>query len=100
MSKYTWWILGALVLLFAAVAALLLRKPAAAPAVATGTESAAVLGASTAGPNRGAALLNVLKEELFALESEKLSGTLSSQEYQVQKSALETVLKRALKRSS
>jgi hypothetical protein len=41
-----------------------------------------------------------LKEELFALESEKLSGTLSAEEYAQIKPALEIVLKRALKRNS
>jgi ribosomal protein L29 len=45
-------------------------------------------------------LLNALKEELFALESAKLSGTLAPGEYEEVKAALETVLKRALKRSS
>jgi hypothetical protein len=42
----------------------------------------------------------VLKEEMFAIESEKLSGTLSAAEYQEQKSALEVVLKRALKKQA
>jgi hypothetical protein len=41
----------------------------------------------------------VLKEELFALESEKIAGTLSASEYAEQKAALETVLRRALKKS-
>jgi hypothetical protein len=48
---------------------------------------------------KNSALLNALKEELFALESEKLTGTLSPAEYAETKAALETVLKRALKRS-
>jgi ribosomal protein L29 len=43
-------------------------------------------------------LLSALKEELFALESEKLSGTLKPEEYAEAKAALETVLKRALNR--
>jgi hypothetical protein len=43
-------------------------------------------------------LLNVLKEELFAIESEKLSGTLSATEYAQIKTGLEAVLKRALNR--
>ena len=45
------------------------------------------------------ALLNVLRDELFALESEKVAGTLSASEYAEQKAALETVLRRALKKS-
>ena len=46
------------------------------------------------------ALLDVLKEELFAIESEKIAGTLSASDYAEQKTALETVLRRALKKSS
>ena len=44
-----------------------------------------------------AALLHALKEELFAIESEKLSGAISAQEYAEVKAGLEAVLKRALK---
>jgi hypothetical protein len=45
-------------------------------------------------------LLNALKEELFALESEKISGAIKPAEYAEVKAALEIVLKRALKRSA
>jgi hypothetical protein len=44
------------------------------------------------------ALLAAMKEELFVLETDKLQGRLSETEYQAQKSALETVLRRALVR--
>jgi len=47
-----------------------------------------------------ATLLSVLKEEIFAIESEKLSGTITAGEYREQKDALETVLKRALKKQA
>jgi hypothetical protein len=47
---------------------------------------------------RNAALLNALKEELFALESDKIAGKITPAEYAELKAALETVLKRALKR--
>lgn len=92
LSKYKWWILGILVLLLVTVAAFLLRKPAAA--------SVAAAGFIPQPADRNAVLLNVLKDELFSLESEKLSGSLAPEEYAEQKAALETVLKRALKRSS
>jgi hypothetical protein len=96
LSKYKWWILGALALLLAAAAAFLLRKPAAGVAVDASYSAAA---SSLPAPARGnTALLNVLKEELFALESEKLSGTLADGEYAETKAALEIVLKRALNR--
>jgi hypothetical protein len=45
-----------------------------------------------------AALLSILKDELFAIESERLSGTLSQEEYADIKVGLEAVLKRALKK--
>ncbi|HET7104646.1 MAG TPA: carboxypeptidase regulatory-like domain-containing protein [Terracidiphilus sp.] len=106
LSKYKWWILIAFALLLAAAAAFLLRKTpgtpaseapgAAPPSGSTALPPSAAAPASPAA--RNAALLNVLKEELFALESEKLSGTINPEEYAEAKSALETVLKRALKR--
>jgi hypothetical protein len=103
LSKYKWWILAGLALLLAAIAAFLLRKPAAsgtgapAGAAATGVPAAHITPATPAAKN--AALLNALKEELFALESERIAGTLAQDEYAEQKAALETVLKRALKKS-
>jgi hypothetical protein len=46
-----------------------------------------------------AALLSSIKDELFALESEKLTGTLTPEEYADAKAGLEAVLKRALKKT-
>lgn len=100
LSKYKWWILGALALLLAAAAAFLLRKPAGAPAAGAALEPGAAVPPVFASPAaRNTALLNVLKEELFALESEKLSGKITPAEYAEVKAALETVLKRALKKN-
>jgi hypothetical protein len=45
---------------------------------------------------RNTALLNALKEELFALESDKIAGKITPAEYAELKAALEIVLKRAL----
>ncbi len=52
---------------------------------------------SSSSTSKNGALLSVLKEELFSLESEKLTGAVSPAEYAETKAALETVLKRALK---
>jgi hypothetical protein len=106
LSKYKWWILGGLALLLATAAGFLLRKPAVAAMPAAGAAGAIAIPASPGlassafhgGKNN--ALLNALKEELFALESEKLSDTITAKDYAEVKAALETVLKRALKRSS
>lgn len=106
LSKYKWWILGALAVLLAAAAAFLLRKPEGAgtaagtiaePGIPPAYSVPRLAGTSPAAKN--AALLNALKEELFALESEKIAGTLAANEYAEQKAALETVLRRALKKS-
>ncbi len=110
LSKYKLWIIGGLVLLLVVAAAFLLRKPAGGEPVAsasgsTNPSSAASLVHSAPGVAGGSpaaknsALLNALKEELFALESEKIAGTLPASEYVEQKAALETVLRRALKKS-
>ena len=105
LSKYKWWILGGLALVLVAAAGFLLRKPAGTPVVATVEQARAVAsspihGAAFAAPvSKNSALLNALKEELFALESEKLTGNIAPAEYTEVKTALETVLKRALKHS-
>ena len=103
LSKYKWWILGGLALVFAAAAAFLLRKPAGAPgtsATASPLPGHAPHFAPTTAAGRNGALLAALKEELFSLESDKLTGVVSPAEYAETKAALETVLKRALKKSS
>ncbi len=109
LSKYKWWILAAFALLLAAAAAFLLRKPtpvvAGGPTIPAGAtlaggpdnvEAAAAAQVFAAPAAKNTALLNVLKEELFAIESEKLSGKMTLDEYGEIKPALEIVLKRAL----
>ena len=102
LSKYKWWILAGLGLLLVVAAAFLLRKPAtggvAIPAGAAATAPVAYAPQAAPAAKNGA-LLNALKEELFELESDKIAGTLTPAEYAEQKAALETVLKRALKKS-
>ena len=110
LSKYKGWILGLLALALAAAAAFFLRQKGnaapGAPAPVNAAESAQrpapVAAPAAANPSfapapGNAALLHILKEELFAIESEKLSGTISAQEYAEVKTGLEAVLKRALK---
>jgi hypothetical protein len=103
LSKYKWWILGGLGLALAAAAAFLLRKPAAS-VVPVVTSSAPPIDAppqayvARSSQSKSHLLLEALKEELFAIESEKIAGKLSPEEYVELKSALETVLRRALTR--
>jgi Carboxypeptidase regulatory-like domain len=90
LNKYKWWILGGITLVFAVGAGFLLRRQGDAPA----TEVAAVVPAL---PNlSGGGLLAALKDELFALETDRLQGRLTDSEYEQHKQALELVLRRAL----
>ena len=108
LSKYKWWILGGLALVFVAAAAFLLRKPAGAPGVAVAQGSGAAVATApvytahspAAAASKNGALLSALKDELFALESDKLTGAVTPAEYAETKAALETVLKRALKKNA
>lgn len=104
LSKYKWWILGGIALLLCVAAAFLLRRPEGAVVAAAPAQAANIAYApqhATLTPaSKSTALLNALKEELFALESDKISGAISPEEYAQVKSALEIVLKRALKHSS
>jgi len=99
LSKYKYWILGALALVLAGAAAFLLRKPAGAvgPVPALPEPQIAAFVANSP-QTKSQLLLEALKEELFAIESEKIAGKLSVEEYAELKAALETVLRRALGR--
>ena len=102
LNKYKWWILSGLALVLAIAAAFLLRaKPGASPAAASSPVAGGVSPvASLPSSNGRGDLLAALKEELFALETERLEGKLSEQEYAEQKAALEMVLRRALSRQT
>ena len=89
-AKYKWWILGGLGLVMAVGAGIMLKNGPAQ------TVAPAVVGSGAAtGPD---SLLAAMKEELFALETDRLQGRLSESEYVEQKAALEVVLRRALLR--
>ncbi|MEG9435902.1 carboxypeptidase regulatory-like domain-containing protein [Edaphobacter sp. HDX4] len=92
-AKYKWWVIGGLGLAMAAGAGIMLKNnPQSANAVAAASP------ANIPVPSGPASLLSSLKDELFALETDRLEGKLSEQEYADQKAALEVVLKRALSR--
>jgi hypothetical protein len=101
LSKYKWWILGGMSLLLTASAAFLLRRPVPAAAFVAGADPVQTVqpvAPPATGAAQGATLLDALKDELFALETERISGKLAPAEYEKAKAALETVLKRALNR--
>jgi hypothetical protein len=95
-SKYKWWIIGALGLAMAAGAGIMLKNnpQGAIPVPAAGSSPLPAV------PTTPSNLLATLKEELFAIETDRLEGRLSEEEYAEQKAALEVVLRRALARST
>lgn len=88
-SKYKLWILAGIALVIAAAAGILLSKPRTVPAGYVPPPP----------PSAQDQTLLALKEELFALETERLSGHIPEADYLAQKSAIETVLRRALGRN-
>jgi hypothetical protein len=114
LTRYKWWILGILTVLLVAAAAFLLRKSGASLAgspfhashgafeAGTASVTAQTPGLSlnqVAAPAAGnTALLYSLKEQLFDLEKDKLSGAISQAEYTETRAGLEAVLKRAIRK--
>jgi hypothetical protein len=107
-AKYKWWIIGGLGLVLAAGAGIMLKQPTPQPATgpdgrATAAPVAAIsasdTSSSTPAATSGGGVLSALKEELFALETDRLQGTVSESEYAEQKAALEVLMRRALTRS-
>ena len=107
-AKYKWWILGGLGLAMAAAAGFLLKGGDATRPTGTlqaGSATAAVpmaamhaISVPVTAASGGGSMLAALKDELFALETDKLQGRLDEASYQEHKAALEVVLRRALNR--
>jgi hypothetical protein len=111
-AKYKWWILSGLGLALVIGAGIMLKNsPTTAPAglapsapagitvpsAAYASSSAAFASAAAAAPASNP-LLQALKDELFALEADRLAGKLSETEYAQHKAAFDVVLRRALSR--
>ncbi len=93
-AKYKWWILGSLALLLAAAAGVMLRGPGLTPATASPYPPAPSFG------DQRNALQQALKEELFALETDRLQNKISEEDYAAHKSALNLILLRSLDRNA
>jgi hypothetical protein len=80
LSKYRWWIIAAVALAMVAGAGYVMsRQEAPAKAVA------------------GPTLQEAIKDELFALESEKIAGKISDREYAEARAGLERLMKRTVR---
>ncbi len=98
-----WFIVGALVILIGGGAFVMWRKSAAARAAAQDPKAArpaskakAQAQAQTAKPQGD--MLDVLKDQLFQLETDRVSGKISQEEYEKSKAGLDTLFRRQMKR--
>jgi hypothetical protein len=103
-AKYKWWIIGGLGLLLAAGAGFMLKQPVptaagAAAGIVPAPKPTPGSPAPQPTPNEPSGLLATLRDELFALETDRLQGRISEAEYLEQKGALEVVLRRSLSRT-
>jgi hypothetical protein len=104
-AKYRGWIIGGLGLILAAGAGVMFKggqtKNVAEQArvLGAGVVPAPAPGVAPTAVPAGDSLLAALKEELFALETDRLNGKVSEAAYAEQKAALDIVLRRALGRS-
>jgi hypothetical protein len=108
LKRYKWWILSGLALALFVAGVFLLRSrkkmpPAARSRKKSPSAAKVVQLAPASDPpvtTAQSTLLDALKQELFVLETERLQGKLSENEYRKQKAAFEIVLRRALIRLS
>jgi hypothetical protein len=84
VSKYKIWIIIGLGFVFAAIAGFMLKAPSS--------------GASRGAPAGPDGALQVLRDELFAVETDRLSGKLTEEEYAQLKAAFDIVLRRTIAR--
>jgi hypothetical protein len=80
LTKYRWWIIGLVALALVAGAGYVMSR-----------QESATTASATAGPT----LEHAIKEELFAIESEKIAGKISPEEYAQARAGLERLMKRA-----
>ena len=97
-----WFIVGAVVLLIAGGAAFVLWRRSAAAKVDRGPKNAKPAGKARAQAQSAKAapadMLEVLKDELFQLETDRLNGKISQEEYDKTKAGLDTLFRRQMKR--
>lgn len=102
LSKYKWWIVGGLGLALAAGAGVMLKgapaagTPAAVPIPGGDSRSEAAKSSVAAASGGSASMLQTLKDELFELETDRIAGRLTAEQYAEQKAAFDVVLRRAL----
>ena len=98
-----WFIVGALVILIGGGAFVMWRKSKAARAAAQDPKAARAASKARAQAQTQSAkpqgdMLDVLKDELFQLETDRVSEKISQEEYEKSKAGLDTLFRRQMKR--
>jgi len=99
-----WFIVGALVILIGGGAFVMWRKSAAARVAAHPKANKAASRAKAQAQTQAQAakpqgdMLEVLKDELFQLETDKLNGKISQEEYEKAKAGLDTLFRRQMRK--
>ena len=98
-----WFVVGALAILIVGGAFLMWRKSVSAKAVSDPKAAKAASKSRTQAQNQSVNapqgnMLDVLKEELFQLETDRVSGKISQEEYEKSKAGLDTLFRRQMKR--
>lgn len=94
LTKYKWWILAGLAILLAVGAAFMMRAPAAQVTIASAPGTTFVPAIATP----SATVQSVLRDELFQLETDRLAGKISEEEYTKLRAAFDLVFKRVMSR--
>lgn len=98
-----WFVVGALVVLIVGGAFLVWRKSVSVKVVSdpkaakAASKSRTQAQSQSANPPQGD-MLDVLKEELFQLETDRVSGKISQEEYEKSKAGLDTLFRRQMKK--
>jgi len=103
LSKYKWWIIGGLALALVAAAGFLFSGKGADPLVVEAGSPTAAARPTAAAPVAAPlyaheSSLAALKDELFHLETERLHGKITDEQYAVHKGAIEVLMRRVLAR--
>ncbi len=104
LEKYRWYLLGGFAVMLAAGAIYITKhsRPSSLATIpdfgASDTQVGEGLPARQPASGRSGLLLEALKEEMFQLEVEHKQGSISQQEYEQARAALDQTLERAIKR--
>lgn len=109
LGKSSWYVIGVLVLALSGAGYWVFRMqhrtfdaPAAGPSIEPGNPQRYGRMSSRSGAistSNGSGVLDAIKEELFHLETERVQGKLTDQEYAASKAGLETLMRRQLKKT-